>query len=111
MGVSKVGWLIGAIKYELGSTYPVRPILIEHGGMKRRSRVDIIKLGKPYAVRLKEGVGSSRSTTTIPAESLSEALASVRYIMEGARVNVDGDVVGKFAGKMSVLLEGENPFN
>ena len=106
MGISKIVWEIGSQKTE-ASGLLVRPILIESGGLKRRSRLSIVRLSKGYTVRLIEGVGNQRVTHTIPADSLSEAMATVRYIIEGSYLRSDGKILGKFAGVMKTLLEVE----
>jgi hypothetical protein len=103
MGVSKIEWELGAMNRNAQGIL-VRPIMIRHGGMKRRSMMSIHSHNKGFYVHLQEGVGSHKVTHSIPADSLSEALASVRYIMEGSYVR-DGNVVGKFAGSMKCLLE------
>ena len=107
MGIPKIKWEIGSQKREGFDGVLVRPILIENNGLKRRSRLSIVRFGRGYTVRLLEGVGSSRVESFIPADSLSEAMATVRFIMEGSYLRSDGKIIGKFAGVMRSLLEVE----
>lgn len=107
MGIPKINWEIGSQKREGLDGVLVRPILIESNGLKRRSRLSIVRYGRGYTVRLLEGVGASRVESFIPADSLSEAMATVRFVMEGSYLRSDGKIVGKFAGSMKTLLEVE----
>ena len=100
---TKIEWHVGKGKPLFGQT--TTTIIITNGQRKWPSQLAIVRNGRNCAVRIYEGSGNHKITTSFPAGELADAIAAVAAIMDTAEMRSNGKIVGRVQGTPRVLLE------